>query len=66
MRELDELLLGWLDAHYDTANDADKSAFEALLALPDPELVGYLLNRQVPESVAVARIVQQILSDDPT
>ena len=46
MRELDELLLTYLDHHYSTADDTEKAAFHALLALPDPELISYLLQQQ--------------------
>jgi antitoxin CptB len=46
MRELDELLLTYLDHHYSAADDAEKAAFHTLLALPDPELISYLLQQQ--------------------
>jgi len=66
MRELDDLLIRWLDDHWEEASDADKSAFQALLEVPDPELVGYLLNRQQPDSEPIARIVRQILGKNTT
>ena len=46
MRELDELLLTYLDHHYDAACDTEKAAFNELLTLSDPELVSYLLQQQ--------------------
>ena len=46
MRELDELLLTYLDHCYSAAGDPEKAAFHTLLALPDPELIGYLLQQQ--------------------
>lgn len=60
MRELDQLLVRYLDTCYENASDADKRAFQALLELPDPELVGYLLNHQAaaPE---LQNVVDQIL-----
>ena len=61
MRELDQLLVAYLDSHYDNASDADKQAFQALLALPDPELVGYLLNNQTPDP-ALQRVVDALLN----
>ena len=64
MRELDDLLLQYLDNHYEQAPDSDKQAFQALLALPDPDLVGYLLNRQQPEAQDIARVVDLILGRD--
>ena len=48
MRELDELLLHYLDNDYQQAGEREKSAFHALLALPDPELISYLLQQQEP------------------
>ncbi len=60
MRELDQLLVAYLDSHYDDAPEADKEAFKALLALPDPQLVGYLLNHQTPEP-ALQSVVDVIL-----
>lgn len=61
MKELDQLLTAYLDLRYDSADDAEKSAFEALLGLPDPELVGYLLKRESPGSEAIARVIANIL-----
>jgi succinate dehydrogenase flavin-adding protein (antitoxin of CptAB toxin-antitoxin module) len=60
MRELDQLLVRYLDTRYETASEADKQAFHALLELSDPELVGYLLNHQVAEP-ELQNVVNQIL-----
>lgn len=65
MRELDQLLVAYLDRHYEDATDADKQAFQALLQLPDPELVGYLLNNQKPDP-ALQRVVDDILDRPET
>jgi succinate dehydrogenase flavin-adding protein (antitoxin of CptAB toxin-antitoxin module) len=48
MRELDELLLRYLDTVYEFTGDTEKAAFHAVLALSDPELNGYLLQQQEP------------------
>lgn len=64
MRELDNLLTRYLDTKYEAANTAEKAAFEALLELPDPDLVGYLLNRQQPAAEDLARVVDHILDRD--
>jgi len=66
MRELDELLVRYLETRYAGADDEEKSAFEAVLALPDPELNGYLLQRQVPVSDAIANVIKLILSHPHT
>jgi antitoxin CptB len=64
MKELDQLLAGYLDDRYDTAPEADKAAFRALLELPDPELAGYLLQRAEPGSDLIARGIDIILGRD--
>ena len=61
MRELDELLLRYLDEYYATDSDEDKAAFRAVLELADPELNAYLLQRQEPTSANVARVIDRIL-----
>ena len=61
MRELDELLLGYLEQCYIDDSDADKAAFREVLTLADPELNAYLLQRQQPSSETIARVIQRIL-----
>ncbi len=62
MKELDQLLTRYLDARYPAAGDDEKADFRAILLLPDPELAGYFLGRQVPEDPVIARAVERILS----
>ena len=62
MRELDDLLLRYLERRYESADDAEKAAFREVLELADPELNGYLLQRQVPDSEPIARVIERILS----
>lgn len=66
MRELDDLLLRYLNDDYRAANSVDKAAFQSILALSDPELNGYLLNRQKPQSEPIARVIEHILSKSHT
>ena len=61
MRELDELLLRYLEDRYPDADDDEKAAFEAVLQLADPQLNGYLLQRQTPDSEPIARVIKHIL-----
>ena len=60
MRELDELLLSYLENRYADAAEADKQAFHSILALPDPELLGYLLQKEQP-AAELARVIAHIL-----
>ena len=62
MRELDELLVRYLESRYPSADDEEKAAFQAVLALSDPDLNGYLLQRQVPSSKSIAGVIERILS----
>ena len=66
MRELDDLLLAYLEDSYPHADTVEKSAFETLLTLPNPELVGYLLKREQPQSEPIAIVVEHILERDLT
>jgi len=66
MRERDELLIRYLESRYPGADDEEKAAFQALLALPDPELNGYLLQRQVPSIKSIAGVIERILSQPHT
>ena len=61
MKELDALLTAYLDTHYEQSGDPEKAAFRSLLELPDPELVGYLLQSKRPESEFESRVVDLIL-----
>ncbi len=61
MRELDELLLRYLETRYDEAPAEEKQAFESFLSLSDPELVQYLLKDSRPEPEALANVVSRIL-----
>ncbi|MGB5165093.1 MAG: succinate dehydrogenase assembly factor 2 [Woeseiaceae bacterium] len=65
MRELDELVVWYLETRFDDADDEQKSAFQALLELPDPELMGYLLGKQMPEQESIRGVVESIRSRNP-
>ena len=60
MRELDDLLLDFFKNRYETASKPDKQAFCRLLELSDPELIGYLLQKDKP-AAELAGVVDQIL-----
>ena len=65
MRELDELLLGYLEQRYETAGNAEKAAFQSLLTLPDPDLVAYLLQQRThPPELSV--VIQKLLDRSDT
>ena len=48
MRELDVVLARYLEGDYPQANPHERRAFEALLELQDPDLLGALIGRTTP------------------
>ena len=56
MRELDALMSGYLDNHYDAASDADRALFHSLLEWPDPELFRFLLGSATVDDPALERL----------
>lgn len=60
MKELDVLLLRYLERHYDSASVQEQTIFADLLELQDPELYGYLIGRNTPADPAVADVVRKI------
>ena len=61
MKELDALLVRYLDNVYDESPDEHKSAFESLLTLSDPELIAYLLKGERSDSDITNAIIEHIL-----
>jgi antitoxin CptB len=60
MRELDVLLSNYLEFHYPASGESRKQAFRRLLALPDPELMGYLLSGENPADPDLASVIDRI------
>ena len=61
MRELDGLLMRFLDAHYSDASAAEQAAFRELLTLPDPDIFGLLTARTSSDDPATSRIVCRLV-----
>ena len=62
MQELDVLLGRYARERYAGAPAARRAAFEALLALPDPQIADYLLGIGVPADPELAAVVGAILA----
>ena len=58
MKELDLVLEGYLARHYADASAEDRKAFEALLELPDTELLYQLTDRIPPADEPQARVIE--------
>jgi succinate dehydrogenase flavin-adding protein (antitoxin of CptAB toxin-antitoxin module) len=62
MRELDVLLLRYLDREFPTATASARSAFERLLTAQDPEILDLLAGRLVVDDAALHEVVQRLLA----
>ncbi len=69
MRELDVVLMRYMEHDFDTAEQNQKDAFETLLSLQDPEILDLLTGRLVTEDVRLQHVIERILansrSEDP-
>ena len=61
MKELDILLARYAQQRYATAPASQRAAFEALLALPDPQIADYLLGYATPEAGDLADVVRSVI-----
>jgi succinate dehydrogenase flavin-adding protein (antitoxin of CptAB toxin-antitoxin module) len=62
MKELDVLLSRYARERYAGAPAIRQAAFEALLALPDPQIADYLLGFALPADGELAAVVTAILA----
>jgi antitoxin CptB len=60
MRELDALLLRFVEAQGATLSESELGRFEAILELPDPVLHAYLLGRSAPDDAATVGLLERI------
>jgi antitoxin CptB len=60
MRELDVLLLRYLDEDYPRASRSERAAFTRILELQDPEIFGYLVGRDSPTEASLRDVVARI------
>ena len=61
MRELDELLVNYLDETFKKSTNSEKQAFRDLLELSDPELVQLLLKSYTSHWESINLIIKKIL-----
>ncbi len=65
MRELDMLLLGYVDDTYPQAGPAEQAAFRRLLTTPDPEILALLTGRERTDDEHLAHIIERLLNRKP-
>jgi antitoxin CptB len=61
MRELDQLMLRYLDQRWLSADAVERAEFEALLECEDDRLWRWFMGREIPEDAKHASLVQRIL-----
>lgn len=64
MRELDMLLLGYVDDVYPQAGEVEQAAFRRLLSVPDPEILALLTGRSQTDDEDLAHVVERLLNTD--
>lgn len=65
MRELEELLLGFVQAGYAALTDEERRAFAGLLDYPDPVLLEYTMGQAVPRDRTLASLIKKIRAAAP-
>lgn len=60
MKELDVLLLGYLERCYETASTEKQQAFADLLDYQDPQLMGYIIGRETSSDKVFSELIRDI------
>jgi antitoxin CptB len=60
MKELDVVLLGYLERYYMQAPAKEQEAFADLLELQDPQLYAFIIGREIPTDETVANVVGKL------
>ncbi|MDH3977451.1 MAG: succinate dehydrogenase assembly factor 2 [Gammaproteobacteria bacterium] len=61
MRELDVLLMRYVDTAYDAADESEQKSFHQLLSLQDPEILDLLTGRLVAEDAGLRHVIERLL-----
>jgi len=62
MRELDQLMLRYLDGRWPAADEAERALFLRLMDTEDDKLWRWFMGRERPEDTGLAFIVERILA----
>ena len=60
MKELDVVLVRYLENIYESATTSEQEQFRELLQMPDPDLYNLLLGREITVDPGLARFVRQL------
>jgi len=61
MRELDMLLLNYLDSFYVDAEPVEQRAFRRLLTTPDPDILALLTGRASADDEHLSYVIKRLL-----
>ena len=62
MRELDTLLMRYMDSVYEAAPPEEQAAFEGLLSMQDPDILGLLTGRLQAQDRHLRHVVERLLA----
>jgi antitoxin CptB len=65
MKELDTVLLQFLEHDYEQAEQRFRDAFCRILEMPDPQIFDYLLGRQTPETSDLRHVIDSLSRHRP-
>jgi len=60
MKELDVVLVRYLENIYESATTSEQEQFRELLQMPDPDLYNLLLGREITDDPDLARFLRQL------
>jgi antitoxin CptB len=66
MRELDMLLLDYVDDTYPQAGEIEQAAFRRLLTTPDPEILALLTGQSSTDDEHLAYVIKRLLRHHST
>jgi antitoxin CptB len=64
MKELDMLLLSYVDNHYSNVGQIGQSTFRKLLSMPDPDILALLTGKATTEDEHLADVIKRLLTRD--
>lgn len=62
MKELDVVMIRYLERHYLDADSEEREAFEAVLQIEDPELFPLVMGKAEPDNPKIARVIEKLRS----
>lgn len=64
MKELDLLLLAYVDNSYDETGLLGQQAFMRLLSMPDPDILALLTGKLIADDKHLANVIERLLTRD--